>query len=459
MNKVLLVDDDALTLRMYCEGLLRQGFLVQVAADGFGALRLLRSSKFDVAVLDLMMPRFSGYEVLKYVRKQPDLADLPVIILSNAYLRESGGTSFSVGAQRELLKTECPPPTLGRAIKEVLGAHELAPNRIGKPALGSDSGGKRNGEAGPVKVAGSEAAAVQSVPRTSLSELTCAGGRASPSPSPINGSHETRDKEISGPAQAAALRRDFLRNARAHWSVLRDFFERYKLAETPLERQLHLTDLFRKVRFVSTLAASAGFPAIARLGTPFEVLLYRYMDRMDRANGSMLRTMASGIDFLHVLLEAATGPAPLPDGEGYVLVVDDDELHNRAVVTALEQAQLPARSTSHPLTAWEWLQATKFDLVLLDIEMPGLDGFELCRRLRKLPGYATSPVIYITARDDFESRAQALLAGADDFITKPIISVELAFKALMSLLKSRLPRPGTARVADSAPELMATMTL
>jgi putative two-component system response regulator len=65
------------------------------------------------------------------------------------------------------------------------------------------------------------------------------------------------------------------------------------------------------------------------------------------------------------------------------------------------------------------------DLILLDVMMPGMDGFEVCRRLRADSVLGEVPILMITALDDRSSRLQGIQAGADDFITKPIDSVEL----------------------------------
>jgi CheY-like chemotaxis protein len=89
-------------------------------------------------------------------------------------------------------------------------------------------------------------------------------------------------------------------------------------------------------------------------------------------------------------------------------------------------------------------QGNHFDLVLLDIEMPGMDGFELCRRLRLLPGHQKTPVIYVTSHDAFENRAKSVLSGANDLISKPVFPIELAVKAVSHLLKSALARQRAA---------------
>jgi len=60
------------------------------------------------------------------------------------------------------------------------------------------------------------------------------------------------------------------------------------------------------------------------------------------------------------------------------------------------------------------------DAVLLDINMPGINGFELCEKLRHLPGCKTIPVIFITGYSNFDNRKTSVLSGGQDFITKPI---------------------------------------
>jgi signal transduction histidine kinase len=124
------------------------------------------------------------------------------------------------------------------------------------------------------------------------------------------------------------------------------------------------------------------------------------------------------------------------DPPATILVVDDN-LQNREVaeghlVGAGYQA-LQAESGEEALALLE-SGVAKPDLVLLDVLMPGLDGFETCRRIRGLPGGPRLPVLFLTALGDLGTHKAALDSGADDFLTKPINRTELLIR-VRSLLR------------------------
>ena len=108
-----------------------------------------------------------------------------------------------------------------------------------------------------------------------------------------------------------------------------------------------------------------------------------------------------------------------------ILIIDDDPFGRDALGLVLEsngyELAFARNGPEGILRAAEVIP----DLILLDVMMPGMDGFEVCRRLRKDPVLGEVPVLMITALDDRASRLQGIQAGADDFITKPIDSVEL----------------------------------
>src|SRR6204780_707272 len=107
-----------------------------------------------------------------------------------------------------------------------------------------------------------------------------------------------------------------------------------------------------------------------------------------------------------------------------VLVVEDDRMIAKGLHTALRQDGYAVDGVSDGHSASEALRSSKFDLVLLDLGLPGRDGLEVLRDLRRR-GDAT-PVIIVTARDDVENRIEGLDAGADDYIVKPFDLDEVA---------------------------------
>src|SRR5512147_1068579 len=112
MKRLLLVDDDAVLTRAYRDRLSAHGFQVNTAASGTAAKTILKSAKPDLLVLDLMMPDLSGVEVLKFVRSDARLADIPVVVLTNSYMNDLGRQAAAVGIQRALLKAQCSPSAL-----------------------------------------------------------------------------------------------------------------------------------------------------------------------------------------------------------------------------------------------------------------------------------------------------------------------------------------------------------
>jgi signal transduction histidine kinase len=121
-----------------------------------------------------------------------------------------------------------------------------------------------------------------------------------------------------------------------------------------------------------------------------------------------------------------------------ILVVDDNE-QNRALARAtLEEegyAVLLAEDGEKGVVAFE---TSHPDCVLLDVRMPGVDGFEACRRIRALSEGARTPIVFLTALRDVDTFDAALRAGGDDFLTKPIRPTELALRVRAALELQRL---------------------
>jgi len=118
-----------------------------------------------------------------------------------------------------------------------------------------------------------------------------------------------------------------------------------------------------------------------------------------------------------------------------VQVVDDDERTLRMLKNMLGLEGYQVITASNGTEALDQHNEHTPDLVLLDVKMPGMDGYEVCRRIREI---SPVPVVMLTARDSEEDAIYGLDAGADDYITKPFLARELMARIRASLRRTRL---------------------
>jgi putative two-component system response regulator len=110
---------------------------------------------------------------------------------------------------------------------------------------------------------------------------------------------------------------------------------------------------------------------------------------------------------------------------GRILVVDDNELNRKLIRGLLAPQRYEVTTATSGEAALKLAREINFDLVLLDIMMPGMDGYEVCRRLKGSDRTRMVPVILLTAHHDMDAKIQGIVAGADDFIAKPPNKTEL----------------------------------
>jgi CheY-like chemotaxis protein len=209
-------------------------------------------------------------------------------------------------------------------------------------------------------------------------------------------------------------------------------------------------ELYRRVHTLTGNAGMTGMLQIAQIADALEALLKELHEKPKNINASTLRTVAACIDFLAILFDSVSLPQqadlPVPN----ILVVDDEAISRRAITHSLEKARLKSVAIEDPLTAYELLSQTKFDLIFLDVDMPEMNGFELCAKIRTLPAHKKTPVVFVTSLNDFDSRTNSTMSGGSDFIAKPFLFMELAVKALLHLLRVRLDSARQSRSQNPA---------
>ena len=129
-----------------------------------------------------------------------------------------------------------------------------------------------------------------------------------------------------------------------------------------------------------------------------------------------------------------------------ILLIEDDEKVAKAVSRGLEAERLAVDTVGDGLAALGTARTGSYDLVILDLMLPGLHGTELLKRLRQIN--AEIPVLVLTARDAVADKIANFEAGADDYLTKPFAFAELAVRVKALLRRGPVTRANVLRIAD-----------
>jgi diguanylate cyclase (GGDEF)-like protein len=123
-----------------------------------------------------------------------------------------------------------------------------------------------------------------------------------------------------------------------------------------------------------------------------------------------------------------------------VMVVDDDPISLKILRSLLERWELDVITLQNPQQFWQVLESTAPDLLILDFMMPGYSGVDLCRAVRTAALWHDLPIVFLSAQSDRESVRQLFAAGADDYLCKPVVEVDLQTRILSRLERSRLSK-------------------
>jgi DNA-binding response OmpR family regulator/ribosomal protein L34E len=402
VKTILFVENDPVSQTMYQKRLEREGYHLECALDGQAALDILSERAPDLVLLDLMLPKVSGADVLKFMHADPRLTTVPVIIFSNAPMTEVPPDSPLAQGTKRLLKSDCTFPKLLETIQETFAAApefvviEADKMSLTKPAAANNGNGESKGVHPNVL------------------------------PAP--------DAETKVAKQQA----EFLKEALAVMPKIREHSMGYIKAPNSDSSQTHLSGLHQRVHLLNTSAVQADCARVALLTNAFDALLSGIVDKPSTVTPSVLQTIAQAVDCLDGLLKNNDGYSVGPPFQAKVLVVDDDTVCNHVNVTSLKRANFDAVGVKDPVAALSLLETTQYDLVVLDVNMPGMTGFDVCEKLRRLPHCKKTPVIFVTGFSNFDNRKQSVLSGGNDFVSKPVSPLELALKVTVNLIKARV---------------------
>lgn len=119
---LLIIEDDALMSRLYQKIFKFEGYNVQTASDGLDGLEKIRKEKPTIILLDIMMPRMNGLQVLEKLKADPDTKNIPVVVLTNLAGEKDAEVALSKGAIKYIIKSEYEPKQIAAMVKEILQA-------------------------------------------------------------------------------------------------------------------------------------------------------------------------------------------------------------------------------------------------------------------------------------------------------------------------------------------------
>jgi len=121
-----------------------------------------------------------------------------------------------------------------------------------------------------------------------------------------------------------------------------------------------------------------------------------------------------------------------------ILAVDDDPVNRRIVSKVLTNSGYKVTTANNAKEAFNLVEENRFDLIILDVMMPEIDGYEACRHLRENPQTSHIPIILLTALDSLENKIKGFEAGADDYLPKPCEPEELVARVKVWLRRSAI---------------------
>lgn len=123
MSKVLIIEDDPLMSRMYQKIFTFEKYDVVMAGDGQQGLDLARSEKPTLILLDVMMPKMNGFQVLEKLKSDPETKTIPVVMLTNLAGEQDAETALAKGAVKYIVKSEYEPKQVADMVKEILAGY------------------------------------------------------------------------------------------------------------------------------------------------------------------------------------------------------------------------------------------------------------------------------------------------------------------------------------------------
>jgi DNA-binding response OmpR family regulator len=409
-RKIFMVEDDKDIVAIYKEALEQQGFCVDSAEDGLRAIKMVKALQPDVIILDLLMPKLNGVDVVKYVRANADTAKIPIIIFSNAFMSDLVQRAADAGANIGLLKSSCTPNKLIGVINNVLAGDEFDTKHMS--LLAAPLRDKRDAP----KLFNTPAPEVPKAPPATL--------------------FDQPDERKRG--LRTEMRHAFTVTEAHTIGEMRALWQNVLMHESAGAQKMAMMEIWTKLRSVNTSATAAGCVYIARFAGALEGLLRELNSEPNNINYSRMLTVAEGIDFLKYLFNATGGMNFGSPDPSSVMLVDPDIEFAFSLERAMANFNMRLIQATDAATASMLLENQAFELIMMEANLPDASGFNFCLRTRSQAAHSKTPVFFLSENLDIDSRPHAVLCGGKEIIAKPLLASEVIVKALMQIMRDEI---------------------
>jgi len=381
-KKVLLIHGEVRTAAIYRSRLQSQSYEVFFVADGLNGYHAIYEFKPDAILIDLSIPKMDAISIIRKLRTQKQFQNIAIFALGERSLSGNAEQALQVGASRYFDISE--KQTLEEIIEALRKAFLTLPTlpKVERPAIRVQEHLVNPPGYQPLKAL--------------IDEFG----------SPI-----------------FSLRKTFLS---------------FSIEKTPDARQELVAELLKHVKRLRL--SESELEGLSMLYRPLEGLVAYLAENCRRCNPGIIQCIANAVDLIAALQNYSKLLLGLNDLYPVALVVDDEPVARRAITFGLEKGKVTVTAVDGPGLALEAARENNFDLIFLDVMMPGTNGLVLCSRIRELPNHKETPIIFITALSDEGTRSSSKISGANHFLIKPANMHELAVTAWTYLFRRCLKR-------------------
>ncbi|MDW5417079.1 response regulator [Iodobacter sp. CM08] len=402
--RILLVEDNDLNQQVAIDLLHDAGFTVDLAEDGQQAVQKVQQTSYDLVLMDMQMPVMDGLEATKQIRLLPQYANVSIVAMTANAMKADQERCIAAGMNDHVAKPIEPNDLWSALLRWI------------KPR--PENANKMNGAA--------------TVANKSFA-LT----------------HKLELLNIAGLDVSNGLRR-VLGKESLYLEMLRKFIHGQSAIIAEISLALEEKDYSTAERLLhssKSVAGSIGATELAELAAELEnVIRYRPTDPMCKP---MLEAFSSAlVSFLVDLIVALDGVKLSGDevesqaAEAPLVMAVDDTPMNLLLIDRMLKKEFRVVTANNGLEALDRLAKTPLpQLILLDILMPEMDGYEACRQIKANPALCHIPIIFMSARCEAEDEIFGMELGAIDYMTKP-----LCLPLVLSRVKAHLAMQAVKQV-------------